>query len=107
MAKPAELSPQVEVTDSAITYHRPDGISRSVRWDDLQAVLLQTTDEGPFVMDVWWVLIDADGHCIIPQEVSGEAELLEQLQKLPGFDNEAVIAAMSSVENQQFVCWQR
>lgn len=96
----------VEINAEGITYRQPDGTARIVRRDTLRAVLIETTDQGPFVEDVWWILIDAEGHCIIPQEEGGEP-LLETLQELPGFDNEAVIAAMSSVENKIFVCWQR
>ncbi len=106
MDNQAETSLQVELTEDGVIYHQSDGVSRTVLWDELQAVLLQTTDEGPFAEDVWWILVDDDGHCVIPQGASGEAELLVQLQHLPGFDNDAVIAAMGSVENKQFVCWQ-
>jgi hypothetical protein len=66
----------------------------------------ETTDEGPFVEDVRCILIAADHHCIIPQEVGSKA-LLARLQELPNFDNDAVIAAMASAENQRFLCWQR
>jgi hypothetical protein len=107
MADQTEQAAWVELSDTGVTYHRPDGISRTVLWDDLRAVLIETTDEGPFVEDVWWILIDSDGHCIIPQGAEPEGELLGRLQQLPGFNNDAVIAAMGSVENQQFVCWQR
>jgi hypothetical protein len=51
-------------------------------------------------------LLDGQGHCAIPQMVGTEA-LLEHLQTLPGFDNDAVIAAMQSTENQLFLCWER
>jgi hypothetical protein len=98
---------RVELTDLGVIYHQPDGLSCSVRWDTLRAVLIETTDAGPFIEDLWWILIDAEGHCIIPQEASGETEMFHRLQELPGFDNDAVIAAMGSVENRRFLCWQR
>jgi len=99
-------SAAVELSAEAITYHRPDGTTCAVRWETLRAVLIETSDEGPFAEDLWWILIDAGGHCSIPQETGTDA-LLARLQELPGFDNEAVIAAMGSVENQRFLCWQR
>jgi hypothetical protein len=107
MANQAEASSQVEISDTGVIYQRADGVTRSVRWDDLQAVLIATTDDGPFVEDVWWILVDSDGQCVIPQAAAGETELFHRLQELPGFDNEAFIEAMSSVENRQFLCWQR
>lgn len=70
-------------------------------------VLPETTDECPFVDDVWWVLVGSNGSYKVPQGASGEGELFAQLQTLPGFNNETVIEAMISVENQQFLCWQR
>lgn len=106
MAGQTEAAPSVELSDEAILYHRPDGTICSARWETLRAVLIETSDDGPFSEDVWWILIDGDGHCTIPQEAGTEA-LLARLQELPGFDNEAVIAAMMSVENQRFLCWQR
>jgi hypothetical protein len=106
MADQTEAPSPVVLTAEGVTYHPPDGAARTVRWDELRAVLIETTDAGPFVEDVWWILIDAQGHCIIPQE-AGSARLLARLQELPDFDNDAVIAAMSSVENKIFACWQR
>jgi hypothetical protein len=101
-----EPAAQIEFTDTAVTYWQPDGVTRTVNWDELRAVLIETTDQGPFVEDVWWILVDSAGHCIIPQETGGE-RLLSWVQKLPNFDNDAVIAAMASVESKIFVCWQR
>ena len=105
MASETRSSP-VEYTNAALIYRQPDGVTRTVLWNNLRAVLIETTDQGPFVEDVWWILIDDAGHCIIPQEDGGEA-LLQRLQQLADFDNDAVIAAMASIENKIFVCWQR
>ena len=85
-----------------------DGSVETVRWDGLKEVGILTTDEGPLLDDVIWMLLGDDGGgCAVPSETEGMQELLPRLQQLPGFDNEAVIAAMSSVENAKFVCWRR
>jgi len=97
----------VTVSEEGVTCHRPNSVVEAVTWDDLQAVLLETTDEGQFATDVFWILIGKKGGCVIPQGATGEKELLARLQTLAGFDNEAVIAAMMSVENQRFLCWER
>ena len=97
----------VTISDTEITCTRPDGLSESVRWDDLKAVLIQTTDEGPFGDDVFWVLLGNESGCVVPQSATGEKEFLERLQTLPNFDNEAVIEAMSSIDNNQFLCWKK
>ena len=46
----------VAVTDTDVRYTHPDGTQEIVEWTDLQAVDVQTTDQGPFLPDVFWVL---------------------------------------------------
>jgi hypothetical protein len=53
------------------------------------------------------VLHGASSGCVIPQGATGHKRLLERLQELPGFDNEAVIRAMASTSNDTFVAWVR
>lgn len=84
----------------------PSGERSSVRWLDLRSVRIRTTDTGPFMPDVFWILEDATSQCVIPQGAAGESALLERLQQLPGFNSSAVIAAASSVDNAEFTCWQ-
>lgn len=97
----------VAVTEEGVACTRPDGVTESVGWSELKVVAIETTDEGPFQMDVFWLLAGENGGCAIPQGVTGEDALLERLQQLPGFDNEAFIKAMGSTENQRFICWQK
>ncbi|MGA9771217.1 MAG: hypothetical protein WBV94_19440 [Blastocatellia bacterium] len=97
----------VTVTDTEISCTRPDGQTESVTWDELKAVVVHTTSEGPFTMDVFWLLAGEESGCFIPQGAKGEAALLERMQKLPGFDNEAFIEAMSSTEDDTFLCWRK
>lgn len=96
----------VTFDDEAVRYHRFDGQTETVRWSELQIVFIQTTDDGPFADDVFWVLGSAESNCVIPSETEGLSLLLERLQDLPGFNNDAVIQAMSCTENQTFVCWE-
>lgn len=78
-----------------------------VRWEDLVRVTIMTTDEGPFVEDFFWLLLGRNGKgCAVGQAHATPLKLLERLQRLPGFDNAAVIDASCSVENAQFVCWE-
>ncbi len=73
-------------------------------------MLIETTDEGPFVPDVFWLLLtkDMSSGCIIPQGAAGENKLLEAMQKrLSGFNNEALIEAMGSTDNGRFLIWER
>lgn len=94
----------VHVSDSEVSCQRPDGRIERVGWDDLQAVTVETTDVGPFAPDVFWILAgsSAGSSCVIPHGATGAGTLLERLQQLPGFDNEAFIEAMASADNRQF-----
>ena len=83
------------------------GETETVRWDDLQEVGIVTTDEGPAAEDVFWILLGANGRCAVPGGADGMKELLARLQQLPGFDNGAVIKAMGSTANANFLCWKR
>jgi hypothetical protein len=100
---------RVVTTPDAVTRTRPDGVQEMVRWDDLIEVTILTTDEGPWLEDVFWLLVGADGKggCAVPQGAKGADKLLEELQKLPGFDNRAFIDAMGSTSNARFVCWKK
>lgn len=110
-AHPRGSSPKVVSScvwsDSEVVCERPDGTVGRVGWDDLQKVEIVTTGDGPFTPDVFWVLHGRTGGCAIPQGATGDRQLLERLQALPKFDNNAVIAAMSSTSDRRFVCWER
>jgi hypothetical protein len=97
----------VTISETEVCCRAPSGETACVTWDGLGAVLIETDDTGPWGMDFLWMLLGEHDGCVIPQGATGEAALLERLQALPGFDNEAVIAANSCVENQRFLCWQR
>jgi hypothetical protein len=100
---------RVVITESAVTRTRPDGVEESIQLGDLSEVGILTTDEGPWQEDVYFLLIGSDGKsgCVVPQSAEGCDKLLSYLQKLPGFNNEAVIKAMGSTTNAKFVCWKR
>jgi hypothetical protein len=100
----------VDFDDENISLIREDGSRESVRWSDLSAVVIKTTDEGPFLEDVFFILFgnDQKSGCVVPQEATGASELFSALQdRLPGFDNEKVIEAMSSSNNRSFLIWRR
>ena len=96
----------VTVDERGVSCTRPDGTLASVLWEDLQAVIIETTDAGPFTTDLFWILVGRESGCVVPQGATGEDVLLEKLQAFSGFDTMAVIAAMGSTENQRFLCWQ-
>ena len=97
----------VTVDERGVECKRPNGDVEFVPWDDLRGVTIRTTDQGPAVADVFWVLVGEKGGCMIPQGATGEEVLMQRLQQLPGFNNEAVIQAMTCTENSTFICWDK
>lgn len=95
----------VTADEEMISCQRPNGTEESIRWDDLKAVIIETNDQGPKYPDVFFLLIGESTGCIVPQGAKGDGEFLNQLQRLPNFDNKQVIAAMSSCEDAHFLCW--
>jgi hypothetical protein len=97
----------VRLSDEIVSCERPDGQVERVAWDDLCSVEILTTPDGPPLPDVFWVLTGSDSGCVIPWGATGDEELLERLQRLPQFDNNAVINAASKTEKSMTLCWQK
>src|ERR1041384_6000918 len=100
-----QKQPRIDVDDWGVTRWSDDIVVEDLAWNDLVGVDIVTTDQGPYLEDVFFVLHGTDGQgCVVPQELAMPAKLLERLQALPGFDNEKVIEAMGCAENARFVC---
>ena len=92
---------------SLLQFRWARGSTASVSWEDVRRVLIRTTDGGPFDDDVFFIVEASGNDYVIPQQATGAGQLLERLQQLPGFDNEAAIHSMGCTENKDFVCWER
>jgi hypothetical protein len=104
----SEPRPTVSFDAREILVVAPSGRSRRIAWDALTRVCILTLDTGPFVSDVFWAFhVRDEKPLVVTHEAHGTPELLKELQRrLPGFNNDQVIAAMQSVENAEFVVWQ-
>lgn len=100
---------RVSHDESRIVLEEAGLAGEPIPWASLSRVYIHTTDAGPFANDLFWVLERSDGrkHCV-PMGSEGETELLTTMQhRLHGFDNMAVVDAMGSTENAEFLVWQR
>ncbi len=102
-------SPVRVVQDDKIisVYDDAGGIAR-LAWADLGNVTVLTSDTGPFEIDLFWVLADREGRqsITVPMGAEGENALLRAMQaRLAGFDNMAVVEAMSSTGKGVFQIW--
>jgi hypothetical protein len=93
---------------SAITLHQPDGRSGSILWDDIGSVTVAIT-ANDVTDDVFWLILSRDRSrfLAVPLCAVGERELLLAMQiRLRGFDNDGVIAAMTSTDTEHYVVWE-
>ena len=105
---PPEVRDRVTFDSEQIMRRLPNGKVEAVRWSDLRQVGIMTTSDGPAAEDVFFMLFGkGDSGCAVPQSAVGADELLARLQRLPGFDNEAVVRAMGSTSEDFFLCWKR
>jgi hypothetical protein len=84
-------------------------IREQIRWDDVAEIRIITTDDGPYSEDVFFALVDENNKgCLVPHDAAVRYKLLEQLQsRFTGVDNQAVIRAMTSTANANFLIWSK
>jgi hypothetical protein len=100
----------ISFDDRQIRVTYPNGETRSILWTDITMVGIRTTDEGPFLPDVFWGLhgVDKSPAVVYPQGATGDSALLEAMQRrLAGFDNRKVIEAMGSADHAFFLVWEK
>lgn len=110
--KPREMAPinrvaLVTCDDQKINFRWAWGSTASVDLDEVQSVLIRTTDQGPFDDDVFFIVETAGKNLVIPQAALGASQMLEHFQQLPGFSDEVVIDSMGCTDNKEFLCWER
>lgn len=96
------------IDDVGVRRTLANGNVECVIWDKLSKIKIITTDEGPIVDDVFWMLIqDEKNGCVIPSEYSEIDKLISYVQKLDGFNNSKMIESMTSTENKEFIVWEK
>lgn len=106
--RPGEAAPwTVTVTDDHIACKYGRRKAERVAWGALVTVGLRAEDALP-VGDVYWLLFDEAGKaCTVPIGAQGADALLSEMQqRLPGFDNEAVVEIMGALDGGAVV-WER
>jgi hypothetical protein len=98
---------RVEADDLQISVEHAGALAQAVQIRDLQGVAIETNESGPIGIDCWWLLFGADDKLVVafPQGANGEKSAVERLMKLPGFDFDAMIAAMASTGTDVFPVW--
>ncbi len=111
MAKPLhpECLWRVFVGEAAIAVVDDRGRVVRLATDDIEQIVIETNDRGPWGADFWWMLFGGgeEFHVAFPQGATGEDAAIEVLMKLPGFDHDRYVGAMRSTRKARFVVWQR
>jgi hypothetical protein len=107
MAKGAEAQFKVIITDKYVKVEHPGSYLRQVSWNDIRMIKVVTTDEGPHDPDFWLALLGKKGRCAIPLGARGYKKVYSIVSKYEGFDFGAVKEAMTCVDNEEFVVWEK
>jgi hypothetical protein len=101
------IGERVTFDEQGIRREMSDGRIEAIEWDEIDEIGIVTSDEGPWVDDCHWLFLyrDRSKGCAVSNASEGFKELLERMQRLPGFDNGAVVQAMGSTSNQSFRVW--
>jgi len=78
-----------------------------VRVEDIREIGIETTNAGPFLEDVFW-LINREADCVrIPQDSPVFKVLMDYFGSFEGFDWRPFTGAMSCTDPRYFLCWQK
>lgn len=91
-----------------ITLKVPGAPDLSIAWDAIESVAIVSGDELTDPPELFWLLLGGDRRrpVLIPMGVPGEHDLVHAMQdRLDGFDNMAVIEAMSAKGRVGFKVW--
>ncbi|PCJ01127.1 MAG: hypothetical protein COB15_01450 [Flavobacteriales bacterium] len=100
---------KVTINDEFIMVEHPQRKTEKVIWKNITEIRIITTDEGPWMPDVWLALFgkeEGDG-CLIPQGAEGWEQVYNIVSEYEGFDFEQFINSMGCAENEQFLVWRK
>lgn len=90
-----------------ITANGPLARKISVRVEDIKEIGVETTDTGPFVEDVFWLINRETDGLRIPQGSPVFEALMDYFGSLQGFDWKPFTEAMGCTNCRYFLCWRR
>jgi hypothetical protein len=97
----------ITITDEYVKVEHPKRKTEQIKWKDIEEIDIITTDEGPFLPDVWLILTGKGSGCSMPQGAPNFNEIYEKISKYEDFRFEEFIKAMSSTDNARFNLWKK
>jgi hypothetical protein len=107
---PPSEPPGIHVVSDAdlITLKVPGAMPLAIAWKDLEAVAIVSGDPAAVPPELFWLLLGGNRRrpVLVPMGVPGEHDLIHAMQaRLDGFDNMAVIEAMSAAGRVRCKVW--
>lgn len=97
----------VTLTATNVKVEHPKRATEEIDWQDIEEIKLINTDQGPFLPDVWLLLLGKGKGCSIPQGCKGFDDVYDIVSKYEGFNFENAIKSMSCTDNAQFELWSK
>ena len=94
-----------EIDDKTIKVTHPKRDTEEIDWDEIEEIKIINTDEGPFLPDVWLLLLGNGKGCTIPQGSEGWDKVYNIVSKYEGFNFDNVIESAACTENKVFDIW--
>jgi len=98
---------ETEITEVYVKITHPKRKTEQINWNEIEEIKLINTDEGPFLPDVWLILMGNRKGCSIPQGSEGWNKVYDIVSEYEGFNFENVIKSASCTGNETFELWQR
>lgn len=96
-----------EITEVYVKVTHPKRKDEQIDWDEIEEIKMVNTDEGPFLPDVWLILIGNGKGCSIPQGSEGWTKVYGIVSKYEGFNFENAIKSATCTHNEVFDLWKR
>ncbi|MBW2701296.1 MAG: hypothetical protein JRF33_10790 [Deltaproteobacteria bacterium] len=97
----------IQLTEGLLQVQQADGPALEMSVDSIRRVSIQTFGLGSDGPGPLWVLEASMQKIAFPMGMEGENLFLAAVQTLPGFDDGALVDAVSAVGEGQFVCWSK
>ncbi|MBA3661042.1 MAG: hypothetical protein H0W64_04920 [Gammaproteobacteria bacterium] len=97
----------INIYDSKLEVVDNKSTGKTYAWSEFQQFVIETNDRGPFEEDVFLILQTNTDKIIIPQSKVASDKAEKLFQHFPNFNFDILTQAMSSSQNQQFICWNK
>ena len=98
---------EVELTEKSIIVTHPKRPTEQIDWNEIEEIKLINTDDGPFLPDIWLILLGNGRGCSIPQGSEGWNKVYNIVSKYEGFSFENVVKSAGCTDNEVFELWKK